>query len=255
MSVQDGGHGDAAIAALAQRAYERAADEYTRGAWTLLADPRRDVGPFEADDKGWVGRGLERLVVATVAYRVAGRADRATHRAVEGVAVARDLSNGLDHPAQRACLSEIVADCRVAGGLDGGTAAYEDAADEYRACADAVDDAQYRATTPLFQAAVAPIKQVARGPADGEIAVSWEDLHGDDPSAPGEFLAHRATYKRQRFPSLIDRVVEEGFLAAPRGTTAYGEAAFECPGCGSNDVNWVGDDELCLRCSRPLERV
>jgi len=255
MSMQDGGHVAAAVAAIGTREYGTAGDEYTRAARRVLSDPRPDLGPFEADDKGWVGRGVCYLVVASVAYRVAGRPDRATHRAVEGVAVARDLTNALEGPAQQACLQEFVADCRVAGDLDGVEAAYESAAAAYRDAAEAVEDPHYRGTTPLFQAAIAPIQQVARGPADGEIAVGWEDLHGDDPASPGEFLARRAAYKRRRFPGLVERVVEDGYLAAPRGTTEYDNANHECPNCGSSDVNWVRDEVLCLRCSTPAERI
>jgi hypothetical protein len=255
MPTQDGGHVDAAVAALAAREYERAGDEYARAAWRVLADPRPDTGPFDADEKGWVGHALEYLVVGAVAYRVAGRDDRATRRGVEGVSVARDLRTALEHPVQRACLREFVADCRAAGGLDGVEAAYESAADDYRAAADAVDDAHYWGTTPLFQAAAAPLKQVARGQADGEIAVDWDDLHGGDPDSPGAFFAHRARFKRQRFPSLVAETVADGYLAAPRGTTEYDNASHECPACGSSDVNWAGDDVLCLRCSTPAERV
>jgi hypothetical protein len=255
MSMQDGGHVAAAVAALGTREYGTAGDEYTRAARRVLADPRPDLGPFEADDKGWVGRGVGYLVVASVAYRVAGRPDRATHRAVEGVSVARDLTNALEGPAQEACLEEFVADFRVAGDLDGVEAAYESAADAYRDAAEAVEDPQSRATTPLFRAAIAPLKQVARGPANGEIAVGWEDVHGDDPASPGAFLASRPAYKRQRFPGLVQRVVEDGHLAAPRGTTEYDNAVHECPNCGSSDVNWVGNQVLCLRCSTPAEQT
>ena len=253
VSIQDGGHVAAAVAALSARGYETAGDEYSRAARRVLSDPRPDLGPFEADGKGWVGRGVGHLVTAAVAYRVAGRPDRATHRAVEGVAVARDLTNALEGPAQHACLEEFVADCRVAGGLDGVEEAYESAADAYRDVA--VEDARSRATTPLFRAAIAPLKQVARGPANGEIAVAWEDVHGDDPGSPGAFLARRPEYKRQRFSGLVERAVDDGHLAAPRGTTEYGNANHECPNCGSSDVNWVRDEVLCLRCSTPTERI
>lgn len=75
----------------------------------------------------------------------------------------------------------------------------------------------------------APFEQVARSTADGEIAVTWEDLHGADPDDSGAFLAHRASYKRQRFPSLVGRVLSDGYLAAPRGTTAYEESGSEGP--------------------------
>jgi len=247
----------AGVTALSERAAERAGDEFTRAAWLSLADPRpaENLSPFADDDRGWVGEGLRWLVVAAVAYRVAGRDTRASRRGVEGIAVARDLHTSFSHPAQRACLDEFVADCRVAAGMDDADAAYRAAEDAYREAADAVDDPHRRATSPLFRAATVPIQQVARGPANGEIAVEWDDLHGPDPSDPGAFLARRATYKRQRFPSLLARAVDAGRLAAPRGTTAYGDDSFRCPDCGSTDVNWTAGLTLCLRCSAPMQRA
>jgi len=253
MSTQDGGHRERAVAALAAREFERAGDAYTRSGRRLVADPREGQNPFEPDEKGWVGRGLQSLVTSAVCYRVAGRDDRATRRGVEGVAVTRDLETVLAEPVQRACLREVVADVRVVAGMDGASEAYDAAAAAYEAAGDTVDDPQYWGTTPLFEAAAAPIEQVARGPANGEIAVKWADLHGSDPSDPGAFLAHRARFKRQRFPGLLERVVADGLLAAPRGTTEYDTDHHRCPNCGSTDVNWVADSTLCLRCSRPTD--
>jgi len=253
VNTDDGGHRDRAVAALADRDYETAGDAYTRAAWRVLADPRPGQDPFDADEKGWVGDGLAAFVRSAVCYRVAGRPERATRRGVEGVAVARDLRSVLDRPVQRACLDESVADCKTAGGLDGGPAAYDEAAEAYRGAADGVDDPQYWGTTPLFEAAAGPIQQVARGLADGEIAIGWDDLHGSDPSDPGAFLAHRARYKRRRFPTLVERMRSAGHLAAPRGTTEYDNAENRCPACGSTDVNWTADWTLCLRCSTPTE--
>lgn len=254
MRTNDDGHASAGVAALAERAYERAGDAFTRAAWRVLAEPRPERNPFDADDRGWVGDGLRWFVTAAVAYRVAGRDARATRRGVEGVAVAGDLKTALDGPAQAACLAEFAADCRVAGGLDDADDAYGTAVEAYHEAGDAVDDPHATATTPLFQAAAAPIRQVARGLADGEIAIDWDDLHGSDPSDPGRFLARRATYKRRRFRSLLERAVDAGHLAAPRGTTAYDEAGHRCPRCDANDVNWIADAVLCLRCSTPMER-
>lgn len=255
MSTPDGGYRDAAIDSVAVREYERAGNEYTRAAWSVLAAPRAEQSPFDADEHGWVGRGIQYLVVAALAYRVAGVGARATQRAVAGVAVTKDLQNGLAHPIQHACLDEFVADLRVAGGLSGVDDAYESAATAYETAGDTVDSPQSRATTPLFGAAAAPIKQVARGQANGEIAVKWEDLHGSDPDDAGAFLAHRATYKHQRFPSLVAGAVTDGHLAAPRGTTEYGNENHRCPACGADDVNWAGNDVLCMRCSTPMERL
>jgi len=241
-----------AIAALADRDYPAAGDTYTRAAWARLARPREGQSPFDADEKGWVGRALQPLAVAGVCYRVAGRPERAAHRAREGAAVAADLEHALTEPVQRACLREFVADFHAIGELDGTREAYDAAEAAYEDAAETVTDAQTVTTTPLFQAAAAPLKQVARGLANGEIAVSWEDLHGPDPDDPGRFLGHRAGYKRRRFPSLLGRAVEAGTLAAPRGTTEYNDASFRCPACESTAVNWVGESTLCLRCSTPM---
>jgi hypothetical protein len=255
VNTDDGGHHDAAVDALAVREYERAGNRYTRGGRRVLAGPRPEIGPFESDAKGWVGQGLQQLRAAAVAYRVAGADERAARRAAEGIAAARDLESVLDEPGQGACLGEFVADLRVAGGLGGADEAYDDAAARYEAAGDAVDSPQALGTTPLFEAAAATIKQVARGQADGEIAVAWEDLHGSDPDRPGDFLAHRARFKKRRFPGLVERAVDEEHLAAPRGTTEYDNDSHRCPNCGSNHVNWAGTGVLCLRCSRPTERV
>lgn len=248
-------HHERAVDALAARRYERAGDAYTRAGWSHLADPGHDQEPFSDDPKGWVGRGLQSLAVATVAYRVADHPNRGTHRAVEGVSIARDLQDVLSHPAQTACLLEFVADFKLVGGLDGAGKAYRKAEQAYRAAGDQTDSPQTWGTTPLFEAATAVIQQVARGSANGEIAVTWQDLHGSDPSQAGAFLAHRAEYKRTRFPSMLDQTLNTGHLAAPRGTTAYGNDHYVCPECDSHDVNWTGDAVLCLRCSREMEQV
>jgi hypothetical protein len=246
----------AGVAALSERAEERAGDEFTRTAWLSLADPRPESGlnPFAADERGWVGEGLRWLAVSAAAYRVAGRDARASRRGAEGIAVARDLRTALDAPAQRACLDEFAADFRVVAGMDGVEDAYREAEDAYREAGSAVDDPHRVATSPLFRAAAAPIKQVARGPANGEIAVEWEDLHGPDPSSPGEFLARRASYKRRRFPSLLARTVDAGRLAAPRGTTEYDNDTFRCPDGDATAVHGFAGHVLCLRCSAPVER-
>ena len=251
MNTQDAGHYDAAVDALAAREYETAGNRYTRGGRRVLADPRPGLDPFEPDEKGWIGQGLQHLLAATVSYRVAGADRRATQRAVEGIAATRDFETVLETPGQSACLAEFVADFRVAGGLDGADAAYEAAAERYAAAGEDVESPQVLGTTPLFGAAAATIKQVARGQANGEIAIKWEDLHGSDPSQAGDFLAHRARFKRQRFAGLVERAVADGHLAAPRGTTEYNNETRRCPNCGSTDVNWAGTDVLCMRCSTP----
>jgi hypothetical protein len=253
MHTNDGGQYADAVAALGDRAYEPAGDHYSRAAWSVLAQPRDDRDPFAADDRGAVGDGVRHLLTATLAYRVAGQDRRASRRGVEGIAVANDLADTMATPLQAACFKESVADFRAAAGLDDVAAAYETAADAYRDAVDESTQPQAVATTPLFEAAAEPIKQLARTLDNGEIAIEWGDLHGADPAAPGDFLAHRAEFKQQRFERLVDGCVTEGFLAAPRGTTEYATDHHRCPHCDSRDVNWIAESVLCLRCSRPTE--
>jgi len=242
-----------AIDALARRAYTEAGDRYTRAGWSVLADPRPDSDPFDPGDRGWVGTGIKYHLIATLCYRVADQSATARFRAVETVAAAGNLARQTDHPAQEACFEELRADCRVAGDLSGASDAYDTAIETYKSASSATDDPKSLSTTPLFQAAAAPLKQVARSLANGEIAIDWGDLHGADHTNPGRFLAARPEYKRRRFPKLVDRLLDEGYLAAPRGTTEYATDHHQCPHCDSTDVNWVGDQTLCLRCSRPSE--
>lgn len=252
MSPQHDEYYEQAIAALGDRRYETAGDSFARAGWQTLASPRPDQDPFDADEKGWVGDGLKHLVTSAICYRVAGRSTRAANRGAATAAAALDFRTVLEHPVQRACLRELIADSRAAGGLSGVTEAYRDAADAYRDAAESVDDPRYWGTTPLFEAAATPLQQVARSTANGEIAIPWEDLHGADPAAPGRFLASRAETKRQRFPALLESIVDSEYLAAPRGTTEYNNASYQCPDCGSNDVNWIADSVLCMRCSTPV---
>jgi len=251
MHTNDGGYYAEAVAALAAREYDTAGDYYTRAGWSVLAEPRDDRDPFAPDDRGSVGAALQHLLTAALCYRVAGREARASRRGVEGIAIADDLSSEMATPIQAACFNEFVADFRVAAGMNELATAYRTAADAYHDAVDKTTQPQAVATTPLFEAAAAPAKQLARSLANGEIAIKWEDLHGPDPAAGGSFLAHRAEFKKQRLASLVDGCVSDGFLAAPRGTTEYATDHHACRSCGSRDVNWVAESVLCLRCSRP----
>jgi len=62
MSTHDGDYYGDAVAALADRRYDTAGNDFARAAWRTLATPRPDQAPFDADEKGWVGTGLQHLV-------------------------------------------------------------------------------------------------------------------------------------------------------------------------------------------------
>ena len=254
MHVNDGGYHTEAVSHLADRDYVSAGNSYSRAGWSILAEPQSGRSPFDKDEHGYVGRALQEMFSSAVCYRIAGQDQRARSRSKEGVAVSNDLAESFGSPVQKACLREFIADFRtVSPDSEGYRDAYENAADSYRSAVDQGTEPRSVSATALFRSASEGIKQLGRTLANGEIAIEWEDLHGPDPSEPGEFLAHRAKYKLQRLPSLLDGVLQEGFLAVPRGSTEYSTDHHRCPECGSKDVNWVADTVLCLRCSRHTE--
>jgi hypothetical protein len=253
----DGGelnHRDRAIHALAAERFDRAADLYTLAAYgTLSGHEGFGRTAFDADDPGWVGDPLSFLVLAGLCDRIAGREDRARNRTSQGVLLASDQrEHVLTHPVRRAACDEFVGDlCAVAGREEKARAAYERAADTYREY-DPDDDPEGRdpvdwTTQPPLQAGTDLVAHVSR-----PNRVTWDDLHGSEPSRA---LVHRAEFRRSRFRSLVEARVDAGKLHAPRGSTEYNTGRWRCPDCGSDDVNYVAETTLCLRCSAQSERA
>jgi len=249
---EDIDYDDRAIRALGRERFDAAAQRYVLAAYaTLSGNEGFGRHAFEEDDPGWVGDPLAYLALAGICERIVGRDGRAANRTAQGALVAQDQrAYVLDHPVRVASCHELEGDLHAVGGReDKARESYDRALEVYRSYEPAADEptpSRWTTEHPL-QAGTDLVAQLTR---PGR--VTWDDLHGSDPADAGAFLAHRAAFKRRRFPSLIGRAVEAGHLAAPRGTTEYDNANFRCPDCGSTDVNWVADSTLCLRCSTPM---
>jgi hypothetical protein len=253
-SADDGGddadlnHRDRAIRALSRGEYGDAGDDYTLAAYGGLAGfegRRREA--FDPDAGGRVAHSLAALFLAGVCYRVAGVDSRARNRAGQGILVAGDQrEHVLAHPVERAACHEWIGDFRtLTGDGERADAAYDRAATAY---ADAApDDPAAWTARPMLQPGTDTVLQLSR-PDD----LDWGDLHGADGA---DALANRVRFKRARLRSLVERRVDDGRLFAPRGSTEYGVDAFRCPDCGANDVNYVAETVLCLRCNAPVDRV
>jgi hypothetical protein len=241
-------HRDEAILALAAERFDRAGDLYSLAAYgglTGVEGKRRAA--FDPDSAGWAGFPLAHLLRAGVCYRVAGTESRARNRAGQAILVAGDQRDHVvDDPVDRAACNELVGVARVvAGDEEKASAAFDRAASGY---AEAAPDAPAQATTrPLLQAGTDLTTQLSR-PDD----VEWDDIHG---SNPAEALARRVQFLRSRLPSMLAARVETGKLHPPRGSTEYNTGRFRCPACGSDDVNYVADTVLCLRCGGETDRV
>ncbi|PSQ43154.1 hypothetical protein BRD17_06810 [Halobacteriales archaeon SW_7_68_16] len=243
---------DAAIRALAEDRYDRAADRYTMAANAEFAGlqgsgraalPTDRPGETPPEGYGWVGEALARYLLAAVCYRLAGAESRARNRALAGELVATDQRAVLDDPALRAACHEFAGDLRVVGDRDGAGEAYDRAIAGYEAAE--VDDPGAFTARPMMQAGTDAILQLSR-PDD----LAWDDLHGSDPAG---MMRRRVEFKRSRLPSLVAARLDAGKLFAPRGSTEYDNGTYRCPECGANDINHVASAVLCLRCNATIE--
>ncbi len=231
---------DRAIRTLGEDDYRAAADAYVLGAYGTFAGYegfRRDMFA----DRTEAGTGICHLARAAVCGRIAGDEARARNHAVQGALVAADLRGRRDGVDAAAC-DELVGHCRaVVDDRDRASDAYDRAAAGYDA-ADP-DDPGGATTRPLLQAGTDLLTHLSR-PDD----VAWDDIHGTG----GDALARRVQFARSRLSEMVAARVEAGRLHAPRGSTEYG-TDYRCPDCGANDVNYVADAVICLRCDTHIE--
>ncbi len=236
-------HRETAVRALVEKDWQAAADAFTLAAhrdfgngeeWSTLSPGSRERPAF----------GLASLCQAALCYRLAGHEDRARLRSLTAQPVAID---GRDHTREgvtRAVYQEFVADARaVLGDTERAATEYERAQQLYRS--HTPEDPVTAASQPVFTAANRLILHASRNTG---LDVRWDDLHGEDPQS-GEYLAHRAAFKRRQLPRIVDAVLDAGRLHTPRGTTEYNNESYRCPECGETDINWVAGETVCLHCS------
>jgi hypothetical protein len=241
---------DAAITHLVDGEYAAAGDGYALAGYTELsghADHDRDV--FDPEGRGYVGYALQYLLTAALCSRLAGNDARGRNRAEQVVALAEEQRDHVRREAvEQAVFEEFVGDARAIAGAASAADAYDRATERYDEAA--VDDPLEWATRPPFEAATGLLTHVSRNTSR---EVAWDDLHGTDPSAP-DYLAHRPRYKKRAVPAVVEAVLDAGVLHPPRGTTEHNNANWACPACETNEVNWVGDEVVCLDCSTRMER-
>ncbi|SNR59138.1 hypothetical protein [Halorubrum vacuolatum] len=237
---------DRAIHALAAERHDVAAEAYTTAARAILAGHGpAGLGAYEAVERSRAGWALAAFATAAVCHRIAGAETRADAPVAEGIVVAGELRDHvLETPVERAVCNEFVGDLRAV--IDDGEraeAAYDRAVRAY----DSLDlDAPAAETgRPFLQAGTELCTHLSR-PDD----LSWDDLHG---GGGPDALTRRVAVKRSRMQALARARVSNGKLHAPRGSTEYRTGRFICPACGSDDVNYVANTTLCLRCSTPTE--
>lgn len=241
MSDDTSEHGERAVRLLASERWDEVGDAYTMGAYGLLAG-YEGFGRDMRDERSSVGDGLRHLFLAGVCARLAGDDARTRNRARQGVLVATDHREHVEGVDAAAC-DEWVGHLRTLSGNEEKAAnAYDRAASGYAEAAP--EDPAGATTRPLLQAGTDLLTQLSR-PEDA----AWDDIHGDGSDA----LARRVRFARARLPGYLTARDEEGHLHAPRGSTEYGNDSYECPACGSSDINHVAGTVLCLRCDSKSE--
>jgi hypothetical protein len=249
---EDIDHYDRAIRALGRERFDAAAQRYVLAAYATLSG-HEGFGrhAFQDDDPGWVGEPLAYLALAGVCERITGRDGRAANRTAQGALIAQDQrAYVLDHPVRVASCHELEGDLHTIGGREEkAQESYDRALEVYRSHEPDEDEptpARWTTEHPL-QAGTDLVAQLTR---PGR--VTWDDLHGSDPDRA---LVNRATFRRNRMRSVVADRVESGKLHAPRGSTEFNTGRYECPACGSDDINFVADTVLCVRCSTPTEHL
>jgi len=239
---------DRAIHALGAERYDVAAKAYTTAARaTLAGHGPSGFSAYEAVDRSRAGSALAAFATAAVCHRIAGAEARAAAPVAEGIVVAGELRDHvLETPVERAACHEFIGDLRAV--VDDGEraeAAYDRAGRAYEALD--LDAPAAETGRPFLQAGTELLTHLSR-PDD----LSWDDIHG---GGGDDALTRRVAVKRSRTRSITRARVEDGKLHAPRGSTEYRTGRFECPACGSDDVNYVAETTLCLRCSTPTDPV
>lgn len=241
---------DAAITHLVDGEYAAAGDDYALAGYTELsgyADHDRDV--FDPDGRGYVGYAFQYLLTAALCSRLAGTDDRARNRCKQVVVLAEEQRDHVRRePVEQAVFEEFVGDAYAIAGSASAGDAYDRAAERYAEAAP--DDPLDWATRPPFEAATGLLTHVSRNTSR---EVAWDDVHGPNPSEP-DYLAHRPRYKRRAVPAVVEAILDAGTLHPPRGTTEHNNANWVCPNCTTNEVNWVGDEIVCIDCSTRMER-
>lgn len=241
-------HRETAVSALVDKDWRGAGDAYTRAAHRALGDGDHGGDILDPGSRDRPARGLASLLTASLCYRVAGLENRARYRALTVAPLAMDFRDNVRTGVARAVCQEFVADAAVLrGATDSASDAYDRAERMYHehAPADPLD----ASTDPIFEAANRLILHASRNTG---LDVEWDDLHGSDTGDPS-YLAHRATFKRERLPRVVDAVERAGVLHVPRGSTEYNNSSYRCPDCDGHDVNYVGGETVCLDCSVRVE--
>ena len=238
---------DRAIRELGHSQYDVAADAYVTAARAGLAGH----GPtghsaYESTERSRAGSALAAFATAAACRRIAGEAGRARAHAAEGIVVAGELrEHVLQTPVEQAACHEFVGDLRATiGDTERASEAYDRAAAAYDDLT--LDSPAAETGRPFLQAGTELVAHLSR-PDD----LSWDDLHGSGDDA----LDRRVRLKQSRTATIVEARISDGKLHAPRGSTEYNTGRFHCPDCGSDDVNYVADTTLCLRCSTPTDAV
>jgi hypothetical protein len=238
-------HRNAAIHAIAADRYDRAGDRYTLAAYTQLSGHGGSHAAFDPAGGTDLGAPLSSLALASVCYRLAGTPDRSRARARSGLALATEhRDHVLTVPEERAACTELAGDFHhLLEGRERARAAYGRASEGYQA-ADLGNPAGFTARR-LLEPGTRFLVHLSR-PDD----LTWDEIHGSDPERA---LSTRLRFKSARLASLLAARFDAGDLMTPRGSTEYGTGRFDCPACGSSDVNYVAGAVFCLRCDTPIE--
>lgn len=207
---------DAARESRAEGNLEEAAGYYCASAYAEFSRMWRLPGanPERSEPDGLshvaAGRGVERLLLAALCYRLAGELDRCRNRCRQGELVVTDLLNhdpswqAAENHAPAGLANELIGDFRLFGDLGGHETAYDTAREHY----EQVDhpkwpDERHWQDESEFTSAIAVLVELADSAGYG---ISEETIA----QIRDYSLLDRIDFKRDHYERIVEAVLKDG---------------------------------------------
>lgn len=184
-----------------------AGDYYTAGAYDRIKSFRWSPEYLEEHSPQYPNPtylvwGLQKLLLATLCFRLDGNSDRAENRARQGILIVEDVQQHEDlfqyNPRQGWC-HEAIGDFQLVAGIGGYEESYDEAAELYRG----IENPISWQSEDEFEFFMQPLVKFAN-------SVDYGLDDETEITIRRRSLEDRIAYKRNHYPEIIDRVLRAG---------------------------------------------
>jgi hypothetical protein len=174
----------------------QAAGSFISLSYLYFGNSKINMGTLD-ENQVEAAQGLRNLMSGVTCYRLGQSTTRAQNLAEQGILIAEDVRDHVaTFDAQRALMKEYIGDLRVIADLDGADGAYQTAHDEYAE----IDNPIHWQAEPAFQVLMTEFLSMTK-------AAGHDIPRMEKPSIKSESLVDRITYKRERFPEIVESLL------------------------------------------------